>query len=179
MRHTLALALLASAAFANPALAQSRGGGGDFLIDVWEEQPADQTAAVPAPVTPVIVVPPAPLPTAKPEPAPLRPYNDRALNAVTRPQLTLFSGEREFAGYLRQLEAIKLKRDDSWTRADPQLGIVVAAAFQAQDEPCTDPKLCPPEDAVSDVVVTGSKASAPKSITNNQSAGVDEGDIVK
>ena len=112
MRHTLALALLASAAFANPAVAQSRGGGGDVLIDVWEEQPADQTAAVPAPVTPPIVVPPAPMLPAKPEPVPLRPYNDRALNALIRPQLTLFSGEREFAGYLRWLEAIKQKRED-------------------------------------------------------------------
>ena len=49
---------------------------------------------------------------AKPEPVPLRPYNDRALNALIRPQLTLFSGEREFAGYLRWLEAIKQKRED-------------------------------------------------------------------
>ncbi len=179
MRHTLALALLASAAFANPALAQSRGGGGEVLIDVWEEQPADQPAAVPAPVTPPIVVPPAPAPPAKPEPAPLRPYNDRALNAVTRPQLTLFTGEREFAGYLRRLEAIKKQRDENWTRNDQSPGIVVAAAFQAQDEPCTDPKLCPPEDTAADVVVSASKTSAPKSITNNQSAGVDEGDIVK
>lgn len=185
MRHTLALAVLAGAAFANAAAAQSRGGGEGVLIDVWEEQPADQAAPVvnpvpvPAPVPPpAVVVPPAP-PPAKPKPAPLRPYNDRALNAVTRPQLTLFTSESEFAGYLRRLEDIKSRRTTNWTQIDPAPGIVVAAAFQVQDEPCTDPKLCPAEDAVSSVVVTASKASAPKSITNNQSAGVDEGDIVK
>lgn len=36
-----------------------------------------------------------------------------------------------------------------------------------------------PADELSEVIVTGSRISAPQSITNNQTAGVDEGDIVK
>lgn len=49
------------------------------------------------------------------------------------------------------------------------------------DEPCLDPDpdVCPHDDAsVDEVVVTGTRVSAP-SITNNQQGGVDEGDLVK
>lgn len=55
---------------------------------------------------------------------------------------------------------------------------------QQAGEPCLDPdpEVCPKEDSerdsVEEVVVTGSRASAP-SITNNQQGGVDEGDVVK
>ena len=54
---------------------------------------------------------------------------------------------------------------------------------EMQDEECLDPDLCPENTEVEEIVVTGSRVSAPAqaaaSITNNQEAGVDEGDIVK
>ncbi len=57
---------------------------------------------------------------------------------------------------------------------------MVAAALAQEAVPiCEDPELCPAEDSADSVVVTGSKISAPTSITNVQTAGVDEGDIVK
>ena len=58
------------------------------------------------------------------------------------------------------------------------------AAGQTQTGPATDPK-CPPEleecrnREIEEVVVTGSRIVSGPTITNNQEAGVDEGDIVK
>lgn len=58
------------------------------------------------------------------------------------------------------------------------------AAHQSQDAPAIDPK-CPPEleecrnRDIEEVVVVGARVASGPTITNNQEAGVDEGDIVK
>jgi len=60
----------------------------------------------------------------------------------------------------------------------------VLAAGRTQTAPAIDPK-CPPEleecrnRDIEEVVVTGSRIASGPSVTNNQEAGVDEGDIVK
>jgi hypothetical protein len=184
MQKTLAFVLAAAAmGWAGSAQAQSRGDwGGGVILDVWEEpETTEQQPATPAPVPPPVVkqavVIPAPPP--KDEAKPIRPYNDRALNAVTRPELTRFLGESEFADYLRRLEKIRDRREDNWALGDRSGGIVVAAAVQDTPEPvCDDPEKCPDEGGA-EIVTTASKSTPKPSITNNQTAGVDEGDIVK
>jgi hypothetical protein len=54
------------------------------------------------------------------------------------------------------------------------------AARMAQDEhtPCPPDQVCDGDDPLADVVVTAARNAAP-GITNNQQAGVDEGDVVK
>lgn len=104
-------------------------------------------------------------------------FEDRSLDAVTEKELVRYAGEGEFRRYLKTLERLKDRREQASASAGGQ---IVVAAF-TQDEPpvCDDPELCPAEDSSDSVVVTGSKVSAPTSITNVQTAGVDEGDIVK
>ena len=105
------------------------------------------------------------------------PFEDRALDAVTAPGLERFEDERAFVAYLDRVEAIKKRHGKRWaSRPRP-----VRYAAQDQMPPCPpDQPDCQEQrsDAAGDVVVTGAKASAP-SITNNQTVGVDEGDIVK
>jgi hypothetical protein len=106
-------------------------------------------------------------------------FEDEALDPVTSPVLEKFSGEGEFTRYRKKLEAIKKKSKSDW--ASQGHPIIIAAVMQgaAEEDLCADPNLCPPEETAANIVVTASKATAPKSITNNQSIGVDEGDIVK
>ncbi|HEV7343423.1 MAG TPA: beta-propeller domain-containing protein [Sphingopyxis sp.] len=111
--------------------------------------------------------------------APVPAFENRAFDAVTETELVRYTGEGDFRRYLKELERVRdrVKRADAATREDGQ---IVVAAF-TQDEPpvCEDPDLCP-DDSADQVVVTGSQvAAAPTSITNVQTAGVDEGDIVK
>lgn len=181
MQKTLAFVLATAAiGWAGSAQAQSRGDWGGVILDVWEEpETTDQQAGTAAPVPVRVNTPVAIEPAPKEEAKPIRPYNDRALNAVTRPELTRFLGESEFADYLRRLERIKDRREDDWALGDRPDGIVVAAAVQDTPEPtCDDPETCPAESSA-EIVTTASKATPKPSITNNQTAGVDEGDIVK
>lgn len=108
----------------------------------------------------------------------LRPYDDRALDVVTRPELTLFSSEREFAAYQRRFDAIHKKRRSNWGQRDAKVPIENGLAMQSGQEVCDDPEKCPKE-SDNQIIVTAQAASAPPSITNNQTVGVDEGDIVK
>jgi Beta propeller domain len=169
--------------FASPAQSQSRDGGG--YVDIyWEEEPVDEPvptpATVPAPQpAPVIIAPPPPPRPAPPPREEIYVFEDKALDAVTVRGLESFSSEAAFRHYLKRLEEIQDKRRYHWVGA--QRPIMVAASMQdAGEEPvCANPEDCP-EDGAGDVVVSGTKISAPaSSITNVQAAGVDEGDIVK
>lgn len=109
-------------------------------------------------------------------------YEDRALDAVTRPELTLFAGESEFRRYLRRFEAIRRERNRHWIGSQAG-GAPPLMAFQdsEQVEVCDDPQECPEPEEGRSIVVTGSMITPTRapSITNVQTAGVDEGDIVK
>jgi len=105
-------------------------------------------------------------------------FEDRALDRVTSPVLEKFRSEAEFRRYIERLEKIKDERESEWVRARPER--TQYASLQDLVEPCVKPEDCPEEDSANSVVVTGARIAAPPpSITNNQSAGVDEGDIVK
>lgn len=106
-------------------------------------------------------------------PAELAPVPSR----LTSPVLETFASEAEFHRYLRDVRREARKRRIGWGhRGQPVRVASLQDADAAQDAPCATPEECPAEDSV---VVSGSRASKPKSITNNQEAGVDEGDIVK
>lgn len=99
---------------------------------------------------------------------------DRRLDRVTSPELVRYASENEFRTYLKTVERL---RDRAQARAGETDEIVVAAAMQESEPLCEKPEDCPAE--ADNVVVTGTRAAAPTSITNVQTAGVDEGDIVK
>ncbi len=109
------------------------------------------------------------------------------LKPVTSEIFETFSGEREFKRYIEKLDEIKSDSDADWAGYKPKTGqpILIAAAMQdsgTEEEGCLDPQLCP-EDS-QDIVLTASKvntapAATATTITNVQSIGVDEGDIVK
>ncbi|WP_135212247.1 beta-propeller domain-containing protein [Vitreimonas flagellata] len=97
-----------------------------------------------------------------------------ARNATEPPTwgaLAPFSGETEFRAYVRDLEAADRARNRATNG-----GKLIA------DPDCPPDQVCPEEESV---VVTASRISAPApvsvntAITNVQTAGVDEGDIVK
>lgn len=108
--------------------------------------------------------------------APLPAIDDKRLDQITSPELVPYASEGEFRAYLRSLERLRDRRERYTARSSE---IVVAAAMQGGDPLCEKPEDCPGEGGVRDVIVTGSRAAAPTSITNVQTAGVDEGDIVK
>lgn len=166
--------------------AQSRGGEGGYYIEFEEPEPSPtpDPAATPSPTPKPTPAPPPPrkqryVPPPNPD---LPAYDDPILDEVTRPELTRFAGDREFEAYVERSEELQRKRQGHWEYVEaqdrPQRGKIVAGWAGPQDtgEECTDPEMCPTDDK--NMVVTGSKATPP-SITNNQTAGVDEGDIVK
>lgn len=113
---------------------------------------------------------------APPEKPATLPIEDREIRALTSPELVQFKGEAEFKSWLRRLEKINDRKGYAWVR---QNSAQYAQAEQAED-PCIDPKNCPAmEDASGEIVTTASKTSSNPSITNNQTKGVEEGDIVK
>jgi len=181
MRHHSFL-ILALAALCAPAAGQREGG---YAEPVYIEESAPEPEPPPPPATPpAVVIPsyqvrPTPPPPPRPTPAERRAAED-ALAAFTSPSLTRFTDEAEFARYLRALRAV------SHARQYAHSGAIRFASLQGdtQTPPCPDPNN--PECAVADtegtanVVVSGSRI-APRnpSITNNQMANVEEGDIVK
>ncbi len=104
-------------------------------------------------------------------------FDDPALDVVTNTSLETFKDEAEFRAYLAQIKTLRDQRQSELPkRAAPGL-------LAQNDTPCTPNIDCPEEDGegLSEVTVTGSRIAAPvsASITNNQSVGVDEGDVVK
>ncbi|HYJ30838.1 MAG TPA: hypothetical protein VEW25_10920, partial [Allosphingosinicella sp.] len=116
---------------------------------------------------------------------------ERALADFTSETLTRFSSDQEFARYV---EAVDRARDRREARANARRQRIQFAQAQSEgqstepEEPvCADPELCPEieaeENSDASISVTGSRVSSPAqsaasnpSITNNQMAGVDEGD---
>lgn len=110
--------------------------------------------------------------------APVPAFEDRSLDAVTEKELVRYSGEGEFRRYINTLDRVLNRRKRAAASVAPE--IVVAAFTQGDPPVCEDPELCPADDSGEEVIVTGSTISAPPtSITNVQTTGVDEGDIVK
>lgn len=108
------------------------------------------------------------------------PFEDAALDPVTFPELQRFSSEADYRRYIRQLEAIRRKRERRWVQGETSIRLAQDGPVTADQMPCDPAKgECPEE--LGDVVVTAQRASSPPaaSITNVQSLGVDEGDIVK
>ncbi|MEP3224340.1 MAG: beta-propeller domain-containing protein [Parasphingorhabdus sp.] len=113
-------------------------------------------------------------------------FEAKELRKVTSDRLETFSNDADIVRYLEKLDDIKMESDADWANAGHPI-IVAASMVQDVNPPadvCSDPAICPEEDdAASTVVATASRVSAPSavatSITNVQSLGVDEGDIVK
>ncbi len=96
-------------------------------------------------------------------------WNDPGLNSVTENEFVFFENNRELNMYMSRLQRLAKERGAYWAL----LGHTqyAQAATECEEEECEDDQ----------IIVTGSriKSSSSKSITNNQKAGVDEGDIVK
>jgi hypothetical protein len=114
------------------------------------------------------------------------PFQDPKLRALSSPVLETFRNDRDLIGYLKRLVQVEDDTDRDWLTyaappAMPGENQIVVAMLKAQDEEvveiCTDPEMCA-EPALESIVATGTRISTPN-ITNVQSAGVDEGDIVK
>ncbi len=106
-------------------------------------------------------------------------HADTALDPVTVDRLETFTSDRDFARYVEQVAIIRAQRNNR--RASLRSSPRPRMAFQDAAEDVPD---CPPEDpgcadSQDSVVVTGAAAVAPVSITNVQTSGVDEGDVVK
>jgi len=100
---------------------------------------------------------------------PLSAFEDARLDTVTYEGFEKFRNENEFRDYLKDVEGLAKKRDMYWAENGYTL---LAQADECVDDSCMD----------DEVVVTGSKRSSSSSssnITNVQTQGVDEGDIVK
>ncbi|WP_271077718.1 beta-propeller domain-containing protein [Aurantiacibacter sp. MUD61] len=117
------------------------------------------------------------------------------LEDLATPELQTFENEREFRRWVRDLRsAQRYIRDNARAELPPEI-YVAALRVDRQDPDCNPLyENCPAtaEDGSDRIVVTGSRVrpstmSSPmavtvadaESITNNQSSGVDEGDIVK
>jgi hypothetical protein len=120
---------------------------------------------------------------------------DASLADFTSETLIRFSSDREFARYVQAVDRARSRRQARATARRPRLQFAQAQSEVQSTEPeepvCADPELCPEieaeENFESSIAVTGSRiasrslttATPNPSITNNQMAGVDEGDIVK
>lgn len=98
------------------------------------------------------------------------PYEDPRLQSLATVELTQFAGEHDFRRYLHRVGELAQEWDLYW--ADDLL---------SKSKPSASTVACDGnEDECDTIVVTGSRISAPNpTITNNQTTGVDEGDIVK
>ena len=106
-------------------------------------------------------------------------WDHPALERLASPDLQTFASERDFRAYVRELRQAQRRIYFERRRALADAGIPVIVVAQADFGTECDPQYedCP-EDTT--IMVTGQRiATSAPSITNNQSAGVDEGDIVK
>src|SRR3569623_236822 len=102
------------------------------------------------------------------------------------PTLTRFRSDAEFRSYVRQIRAADNARRLGSVRAGRDVQFAQAQGAPNQKNDANEPPPCPPDhpdclpQADSNIVVTGSRvAPHNSSITDNQTNGVDEGDIVK
>ena len=107
------------------------------------------------------------------------PWFDPRIDSLASSELRRFRGAVEFEEYRRHLYELAVRFDAAWARALPSTTTeLVASIGGVGAEPLCDPALAECGSALEEISVTGSRVAAP-SITNNQEAGVDEGDIVK
>lgn len=130
-------------------------------------------------------VPQPPLPSAEEDPAPPPTATDPVLTALTADRLERFADDAAFEAYANQVSRLIRQRRAWWSREwrrryrarqQHRMNLVQDAV---EDPPC-DPEdpTCGGEDASEgDIIATGSRAAP--NITNVQTAGVDEGDVVK
>ena len=178
-----AILIIAATLCGAPAMAQRNGASPEAIYIQEETQPPPPVAAQPP-----AVVEPFEVRRAQPQPrvaAAERRAAENALARFTSPVLTRFTGEAEFARYLEALRAVARARQYSDSRR------IQFASLQAdaQPPPCPDPnnpdcravgEALARVPASQSVVVTGSRVRPSNpSITNNQMANVEEGDIVK
>ncbi|MCU0755755.1 MAG: beta-propeller domain-containing protein [Xanthomonadales bacterium] len=90
---------------------------------------------------------------------------------ITSTTLETFAGQQEVSTYLRRVAALR----DAWAAA--RLTASKATMTAQEEVDCTLLEDCESE-KLDSIMVTGSRISTP-SITNNQTVGVDEGDLVK
>lgn len=97
---------------------------------------------------------------------------------IVWPRLEKFSGDTEFELYLKNVQAAR-RVTSTYGAADGSMRLAQADTGDAAPQECIDIDCA--ESGYGEIVVTGARNSAPASpsITNNQKAGVDEGDIVK
>lgn len=106
------------------------------------------------------------------------PPADALAGPIVWPRLEKFSGDAEFERYLKNVQAAR-RVTRVYGAADGRVRLAQADTGVAPAEECLDIDCVDAE--YGEIVVTGARVSAPASpsITNNQKAGVDEGDIVK
>ena len=101
--------------------------------------------------------------------------NNAELASTVSLELTTFESDAELRAYAERVERLRL-RHRKWS------GLTQYAQLDAAQAPCPPHEDCPTakaDEGVQSVIVTGSTAAPAPSITNNQTVGVDEGDIVK
>ncbi len=101
-------------------------------------------------------------------------FDDPALVSVAWPRLETFKDESDWQSYLKTVAHLKEQRRAQFPNVAPH-------GLLASNEPeCSEDEECLESESLDSISVTGSRvASAPASITNTQSVGVDEGDLVK
>lgn len=126
---------------------------------------------------------------AQPAPRPATPPSQavaaRALERWTSPVLTRFNSEAEFRRYVRAVRAHPDGARPRWWARGRHIQFAQSVG-PAEIQSDSEPPICPPEDPACagaegdslSIVATGTRTRS-NSITNNQEAGVDEGDIVK
>lgn len=99
------------------------------------------------------------------------PYEDPRLQSLATVELTQFAGDHDFRRYLHRVGELA----EEW-------GLYWADDLMSKSKPSLPSWACDDDegDACDTIVVTGSRIATPNPvITNNQTVGVDEGDIVK
>jgi uncharacterized secreted protein with C-terminal beta-propeller domain len=98
-------------------------------------------------------------------------------------KLTPFRNLEQFNQYRQKAREIARSRGAWWAsmRLEQHGGPLLAQNAEPEEATPCDPSLdeCGAGEMLDEVSVTGLRGSAIRSITNNQEAGVDEGDIVK
>ena len=110
-------------------------------------------------------------------------FQDAKLQALTTDYLETFRSDQDLLSWLERLEKVREDTDKDWIShnsmpALPGQPEVILAAYTMQD---AEPEFCDnPDECESDrIVVSGSRIARAPNVTNVQSVGVDEGDIIK